>query len=260
MLWITRLDRYGRVPRLSLDEFAGRPAGTVEITAEDGTFTIETEEPGEGEVLVSLPSAPLPPATALVVVDGETEIVEDHIGSILYDPQGAPVVIDTLGPLPAGLVADPPPPASALATITRAAGAWQVEEPIGPMKVSAMARVLAMANDLTGRVTRQYPAAEVVSWPTQDAEARAVLAGGTAADAPLLAALAAGTGATLQAYATSVLAKSSAYRAILVAAKALRDAAQAGLADADTPAEIEAVVQAAREAVDSAITQFGLSS
>ncbi len=248
MNWITRLDRHGRVPRISLDLFAGRPA-------DDG------EQPGEGEVLIALPEQPLPPGMALVVSDGETDVVEDHIGEIHYSAAtGARVEIDALGPLPAGLVAAPPPPASSQASVTHVDGQWRVTEPLPPLREAALAEVIGLANQITRRVTRQYPAAEVTSWPTQEAEARAVLAGGNASAAPLLAALAAGASVTVQAYAQTVIAKANAYRAILVAVKGLRDAAQTGLDEADTPEEIAAVLDAARVEAEAAMTRFGLRS
>jgi hypothetical protein len=247
MKWITRLDRYGRVPRLSLDLFAGRPAGL-------------DEEPGEGEVLITLPADPIAPGYALVLDGDEANVVEDHIGEIHYSAAtGARVEIAALGSLPAGLIATPPPPTSSLASLAWVGGQWQVSEPIAPLRAAALIKAISAADQITGRVTRRYPAAEVTSWPTQDREARAVLAGATATEAPLVAALAVAAGVTLTAYAQSIITKSDAYRAILVAVKGLRETAQTAIADADTPAEVETALADILADADVLIVSLGLA-
>lgn len=116
---------------------------------------------------------------------------------------------------------------------------------------AARQRMIDYANTITARITSAYPAAEVASWPTQEAEARAVQAGGTAADAPLLSMMAAGANVSLADYAASVIAKATAYRAIVATVKAVRDETEAAIEAAGSEAEIDDALAGAKATADA---------
>lgn len=136
----------------------------------------------------------------------------------------------------------PPAPALDLATI----------------KARARARVIQYADAITARITSLYPAAEVASWPTREMEAMALSANGSA-PAPLLRAIAAMTGQNLAALAQSVLGKAAAYRQVVAAVEAVRTEADAGLAKADTPEKVDAVLAALKARADALAGQMGLA-
>lgn len=140
--------------------------------------------------------------------------------------------------------APPPPPAA---------------PPLDQVKAQARTRVVAFADQITARITGQYPAAEVASWPTQEAEARAIVAGADAADAPLISALATAAEMTLADYAGSVLAKAAVYRQVVASVKAIRDATDAEIEAAATHEAVAAALEQARQAALAKATELGLA-
>lgn len=126
---------------------------------------------------------------------------------------------------------------------------WRVKsaaDTIAEARARARRAIVETADQITARITGQYPAAEVASWPTQEAEARAIVAGAAAETAPLVAALALAAGQTLSAYAQRVLAKSASYRQVIAAIKSLRDATDTALDAATTEAQVEAALASAQ--------------
>ena len=127
-------------------------------------------------------------------------------------------------------------------------------------KAAAMVRVIAYANEITARITSRYPDAEVASWPTREAEARLIVAGGPTGDAPLLAAVAAATGDTVDNLAASVLAKAAAYRQVVAAVEAVRTQAEAAINACATPAEVDVALDALRQQAEALAAQMGLAA
>lgn len=160
MNWIAKPDEHGRIQRRSLTEFVGRPQRSWIDTGDDGEPVERFEEPRDGEVVVTLPDEPLLPSTALLVAeDGSTSVVEDHIGSIFYRvSDGGRVEIEQLGPIPAGLIDQPPPSHSTRAAVSFDDGVWTVSEPL-----DALTDLLAYAADLRWRV--EQGGTEWNGWP-----------------------------------------------------------------------------------------------
>jgi hypothetical protein len=140
-----------------------------------------------------------------------------------------------------------PPSFAAAATAAMKKPGWDAP-PLEAMRADARRAAAAYVDAITARITEKYTAVEVASWPTQEAEARAVVAGAKAQAAPLIAALAASAGQTIAAYSARVLEKSSEHRAVLVSIKSLRDTTEAALAAAKTETEISAAFEAAKTA------------
>lgn len=130
---------------------------------------------------------------------------------------------------------------------------------IEEMRRTARAQVIAFADQMTERITGQYPAAEVASWPTQEAEARAIVAGADAAAAPLISALATAAKMPLKDYATGVLAKAEAYRQVVAAVKAIRDTTDAAIDAATTPEAVGAALEQARQTALAKAAALGLA-
>lgn len=154
---------------------------------------------------------------------------------------------------------DAPP---ALAGAPREAPSTAFEQPVpdrpplADAKAAARARVVAYADTITARITARYPVVEVASWPTQEAEARAITAGST--DAPLLTALALRWDMTLDHMADVVLAKAAGYRAVVAAVIEVRDATMTALDAAQDYAALDAALAAARIRADGLARQLGL--
>lgn len=124
------------------------------------------------------------------------EQIEDHKGKEGY-VNGEPHTIMTYGPLPEGWSDTPPPP-------TKDESATQ--------KLAEVMSSYAAAFSLVEAV---YPPAEREGWPTQEAEARAVLAD-PEAETPVLSALVSlrCSGETVAELAASVLEKASVWRSL----------------------------------------------
>lgn len=131
--------------------------------------------------------------------------------------------------------------------------------PLEPLKVLARRQVIAYANDITARITAAYPDAEVASWPTREAEARAVAAGQTLPEGAMLTALAAAAGQTQADYAARILAKAVAYRQVVVAVTVIREAAQAAIAAAATTAEIDEALATIKAQAEAKAAELGVA-
>lgn len=144
-------------------------------------------------------------------------------------------------------------------------GAWDLEDmasppspPLGQVRAGAKAQIVAYADRITARITGQYPAAEVASWPTQEAEARAVKAGAAPSEAPLISALATAARQPIGAYADNVLTKAASYRLVVAEVKAFRDVAEAAIMASSSVAGVEqALVTARGEATALAVSTPG---
>lgn len=144
-------------------------------------------------------------------------------------------------------------------------GKWLVEPvvppppPLDQVKSQARVKVIAFADQITARITGQYPAAEVASWPTQEAEARDIVAGADAAAAPLLSTMAAAAKTPLIDYANSVLVKATAYRQVVAAVKSIRDDTDVAINAATTPEAVGAALEQARQAALAKAATLGLA-
>lgn len=186
--------------------------------------------PETGEVLATYPAGTAvspPPGYAACEAD------EAMITVIASPDQAAVRMID--------LAALPPPPS------------------LAEIKAGALKRVVAYADRITARITGRYPAAEVASWPTQEAEALRVQAGGAAGDAPLIAAMAAAAGMSPSDFAALVLAKAAAYRQIVAAVQATRSQAEALIGSCQSAAEVEAALVTLRGEADAQAQAMGLA-
>lgn len=179
---------------------------------------------------------------------------EQAIDPALYGP--AAVRAD----LPAGLVV------AAGAGFAWAAGAAPANLPAAT-RATTRALLIRRVNAATAPILDAYPAAEILSWPTRAAEAKAVLAahaaGGDVAAAiagtVVLASIAAQSGIdtpAVVALAGSIGARAAAFGAISASVEIAREAMKTALAAATTPAEIADAVMALAPtfaAIDAAI-------
>ena len=170
--------------------------------------------------------------------DGAWVQVADHRGAVVYDAGGRAITVPTLGKIPEGLTLEPP---------------------LAAIKANALRAVVTFANGVTAKITKAVPEDEVRSWPTQEAEAQAVQAGGGGEAAPLLALMAAGEGVTVQDYAERVLTKAAAYRPIVAAVKKIRSMAEAGIEAAKTPDEVQAALDTAKAEALRRAAEMGLT-
>lgn len=245
MNWIARLDEHRRVTRLGLTGFLGRPQAMIAVEGPDGTVETVPVPPGAGEVVVALPAAPLAPATALVVdEDGTTRIVEDHIGAIFYRADdGGQVIIDQLGPVPAGLVPTPPPQRLGRETVAFVAGNWQVSETLTDLKEDLKAAIDVQAE--RERLRYITPGAgQAMTYQAKAEEAR-LLVIDTAIDPaayPLLSAEVGITADTLEEVGAVVLASYRAWQVVGGAIEAARLGAKRLIDLAETEADVRAVV------------------
>ena len=157
------------------------------------------------------------------------ETVEDHRKAALWLDHGTPYTFgedhdgqtyDGLGPLPVWLcTAEPPAPPLSVADA----------------KARALAAINAGCEQAIAAISADYPASEVLSWPKQEAEARAYTAD-PGAPTPLLDALAAARSVGKAELAGRVIAKANAYAAysgaLIGRRQALEDALDALPADA----------------------------
>ncbi len=160
---------------------------------------------------------------------GGWETVEDHRKAALWLDHGTPYTLgedhegqtyDGLGPLPVWLhTTEPPAPPL----------------PAVEAQASAPAAINAGCEQAIAAISADYPASEVLSWPKQEAEARACVAD-TGAPTPLLDALAAARSVGKAELAGRVIAKADAYAAysgaLIGRRQALEDALDALPADA----------------------------
>jgi len=140
-------------------------------------------------------------------------------------------------------------------------GVWEAAPPtLDELKAKAMATIITYADNVTAKITTQYPAAEVASWPLQLVEARAVIAGQALPnDATLVSLVNASNGALiLPVLADSVIKKAAIYAQIVGLVQALRVQGQTQIAAAKAPAEIQPILDNLAAAAVKAAAQFGL--
>ncbi|MBV1705848.1 MAG: hypothetical protein KGQ37_01420 [Hyphomicrobiales bacterium] len=137
-------------------------------------------------------------------------------------------------------------------------------------KAEASQQIVAFADRLSARLTASFPAAEQASWPLQVIEARAFVEGkgqqpAALVPTPLLSALLAAQGTPAHAealgvLAQGVLAKSTAYGAVVAAIIALRSRAQAAIAAAADDAALAAALSASQAEAAKAAKALGIAS
>jgi hypothetical protein len=119
-----------------------------------------------------------------------------------------------------------------------------------PDLASAREAMLGFINDLTKKITDQYPAAEVSAWPSKAEAARAVIAGTARADQTAMIQDEADlTGVTLTDQAAAIVAKAEVFEGIVAKVSGLRQVTDAWLVEATTSAEREAVLDDAQAQV-----------
>jgi hypothetical protein len=130
---------------------------------------------------------------------------------------------------------------------------------IARIRGDASRRAIEIIGALSAPIMAQYPPGERESWSTQAVEARAVKAGAPASAAPTLVMLAQGRGITLDAMADLVIAASLQFAAVAAAEQALRREAEALLAAATTPEEIETALAAIGALAGARAAEMGLA-
>jgi hypothetical protein len=142
-----------------------------------------------------------------------------------------------------------------LAAMGVVAGDAPVPNP-AQIRAQASAAMLQRIEQFTAQFTAKYPSAEVASWGTQAAEANAVLAGGKSV---IIAAFAATRGVSEMEMAKSIAAKSAAYMTIIGKVAGLRDATFDALELAETPEQIQAVLDGAIAQAQGMAQAMGLA-
>jgi len=145
-----------------------------------------------------------------------------------------------------GTTAILPPDDPGLDAWLAAGNPWLVAAPtLDDLKARAVAEIISYADGVTAKITSQYPASEVASWPAQLIEARMAV-NGMAMPAPsvLQAIVDASNGAlTMATLAASVIKKATAYNQIVALVQALRVQAQTQIAAITDPSQIDVVVE-----------------
>lgn len=126
------------------------------------------------------------------------------------------------------------------------------------VKAAAIRTMIGYADSITARITSRYPAAEVASWPTQEAEARIVLAGGTRSDAPLLTVLAAANQMELSDFAELVIDNATTYRQVIAAVQVIRGATEIAINAAQSSEAVDAALASAKEIAEAKAAELGL--
>jgi hypothetical protein len=129
------------------------------------------------------------------------------------------------------------------------------DEEVQAIRAQASAAMLQRIEQFTAQFTAKYPSAEVASWGTQAAEANAVLAGGSSV---VIAAFAATRGVTEMVMAQRIAAKSAAYMTIIGKVAGLRDATFDAIEAAQTPDQIQAVLDGAMTQAQGMAQAMGL--
>jgi hypothetical protein len=127
---------------------------------------------------------------------------------------------------------------------------------IAEIRAQASAAMLQRIEQFTAQFTAKYPSAEVASWGTQAAEANAVIAGGKSV---IIAAFAATRGVTELEMAHSIVAKSTAYMTIIGKVAGLRDATFDAIEAAETPEQVQAVLDGAMAQAQIMAQAMGLA-
>jgi molybdopterin synthase catalytic subunit len=164
---------------------------------------------------------------------------------------------------PRGWVTSDTPPPDGLAQWSN--GGWLLLDArpsppdVYPDVETAREAMLGFINDLTKKITDQYPSAEVSAWPSKAEAARAVIAGTARADQTTLIQDEADlVGATLVDQAAAIVAKAEVFEAIVAKVSGLRQVTDASLVAATTSAEREAVLEKAEVLAAALAEAYGL--
>lgn len=128
-------------------------------------------------------------------------------------------------------------------------------EVLAAERAQASAAMIQRIEQFTAQFTSKYPSAEVAYWGTQAAEAKAVLAGGSSV---VIAAFAAARGVSEMEMAQRIAAKSAAYMTIIGKVAGLRDATFDAIEAAETPEQIQAVLDGALAQAQGMAQAMGL--
>ena len=130
---------------------------------------------------------------------------------------------------------------------------------IATVRTNANAAMVSWIDELTAKVTSQYPKDEVASWGSKSEAARAVNAGTARADQTKNIQQEADlSGRTLAEQALSIIAKADVFEEIISKASGLRQATSASLNDAQTSDECRVILDAALSQATALAKDFGL--
>ena len=115
------------------------------------------------------------------------------------------------------------------------------EKPLEEAKAAKLAEINAACDAILNAAVQTYPNSEVLTFDQQTAEAKAYLASGNAADAPLLSALATGRGIEFGDLVNRVMAKHNAFSVLSGAVIGQRQALEYRLNACGTTEEVNAL-------------------
>ena len=115
------------------------------------------------------------------------------------------------------------------------------EQTLEEARAAKLSEINSACDAILNGAVQSYPETEVLTFDQQTSEARTYLASGNASDAPLLSALAAGRGITLDDLVSRVMAKHTAFSALSGYVIGQRQALEDQLDACTTVAEIEAI-------------------
>ena len=117
----------------------------------------------------------------------------------------------------------------------------QPEKTLEEAKADKLSEINAACDGILNAAVNTYPETEVLTFDQQTSEAKAYLASGNVSDAPLLSALAAGRGITLDDLVQRVMAKHTAFSALSGYVIGQRQALEDRLDACTTVEEVEAI-------------------
>lgn len=116
------------------------------------------------------------------------------------------------------------------------------KKPLEEAKAAKLAEINAACDAILNAAVQTYPNSEVLTFDQQTAEAKAYLASGNAADAPLLSALATGRGIEFGDLVNRVMAKHNAFSVLSGAVIGQRQALEDRLNACGTTEEVNAII------------------
>lgn len=142
-------------------------------------------------------------------------------------------------------------------------GDWRIEtvdDRLASAKAEAKAVIVVFANTITDRIMDAYPKAETAGWASKQAEAAAIVAGGTVADTVVIKALATeqGLDATgVNALASAILVKANEFAAIAAAVENIRSQADAAIDAVSAIEDIPATLQMLKTQAEAKAAALG---
>jgi len=127
-------------------------------------------------------------------------------------------------------------------------------------RARAYRRVVDYVDSFTKEIVKQYPDAETMAWPTKQAEARAVLAGGDVADTLILKELVAAMdldAAGVTALANSVREKAADFAKMSAAIEGLRNLAETQIAALSSVDDVDPLVDTLIDAARAKAVELG---